>query len=486
MMRSGVLCRLCQALCLCSLVLVSSAAALVSADELDGEPNPNTPIEHFVYLMQENHSFDNYFGTYPGANGIPPNTCMPVDPTDPDNEECVEPFHLGTRPVEDLDHNLITHERQFRDGQMDGFVYAFRQEGKDGELTMGHYDDRDLPFYWNIADEYVLFDRFFVSAKGGSVRNHMFWVAGQSGLKDPRSDSVPAEGWGDIPTIFDRLQERGISWKFYVQNYDPKITFRDRGTGDKSAQVVWVPLLAYARYLDDPELSSRIVSLDQYYEDLANDELPAVSFMVPSGASEHPPGSILAGQRFVKGLINALMQSDAWESSAFLWTYDDWGGWYDHVPPPIVDDWGYGFRAPALLVSPYAKRGHVDSTELDFTSGLKFIEDNWDLQPLAERDAEANNFLSAFDFSQPPREPRIVPSTRDEPEMRIPWRPGLYGAYSAAILLPTVIIGWALIDPRARSRQLASSTPSLRERAGMRLGEWRTRFASRRQHRDKR
>jgi phospholipase C len=478
MMRSGVLRRLFQALCLCSLVLISPAAALVSADEADGEPQPNTPIEHFIYLMQENHSFDNYFGTYPGADGIPPNTCMPVAPTDPDSEECIEPFHLGTRPVEDLDHNLITHERQFRDGKMDGFVYAFRQEGKDGELTMGHYDDRDLPFYWNIADEYVLFDRFFCSAKGGSVRNHMFWVSGQAGVKDPRRDAIPDEGWGDIPMIFDRLQERGISWKFYVQGYDPNVTFRDRGTGDKSAQVVWVPPLAFARYLDDPELSSRIVSLDEYYEDLANDELPAVSFMVPSGASEHPPGSIQAGQRFVKGLINALMQSDAWESSAFLWTYDDWGGWYDHVSPPIVDEWGYGFRAPALLVSPYAKRGHVDSTVLDFTSGLKFIEENWDLEPLAARDAKANNFLSAFDFAQPPREPRIIPSTRNEPEMRIPWRPGLYGPYSAAILLPTLIIGWALIDPRARTRQHASSAPRMGERLRTRLGDWRTQFAS--------
>src|SRR5215216_7406303 len=179
MMRSGVLRRLFRALCLCSLVLVSAAAPLVSADEANGEP--------------------------------PPNTCMPEDPTDPDNKKCIEPFHLGTRPVEDLDHNLITHERQFRDGQMDGFAYAFRQEGKDGELTMGHYDDRDLPFYWNIADEYVLFDRFFTAAKGGSVRNHMFWVTGQAGVADPRKDAVPAEGWGDIPTIFDRLQEQGVS-----------------------------------------------------------------------------------------------------------------------------------------------------------------------------------------------------------------------------------------------------------------------------------
>ena len=486
MMRIGVLRRLFRALTLCLLVLVSLAAPLVSAEEVAGEPRPNTPIEHFIYLMQENHSFDNYFGTYPGADGIPPNTCMPEDPTDPSDTKCIEPFHLGTRPVEDLDHNLITHERQFRDGQMDGFVYAFRQEGKDGELTMGHYDDRDLPFYWNIADEYVLFDRFFTSAKGGSVRNHMFQVTGRAGVSDPRKDAIPAEGWGDIPTIFDRLQEQGISWKFYVQNYDPNVTFRDRGTGDKSAQVVWVPLLAYARYLDDPELSSRIVNLDQYFVDLANNELPAVSFMVPSGASEHPPGSILAGQRFIKGLINALMQSDAWESSAFLWTYDDWGGWYDHVPPPIVDDWGYGFRAPALLVSPYAKRGYIDSTVLDFTSGLKFIEENWDLEPLTTRDAGANNFLDAFDFSQPPREPRIIPSTRDVPEVRVPWRPGLYAPYTAAVILPTLIIGFALIDPRARSRKSALDAPRLRDRLRARLGDWRARFASLPGHRGER
>src|SRR5215217_4287715 len=249
MMRSGVLRRLFRALCLCSLVLVSAAAPLVSADEANGEPQPNTPIEHFIYLMQENHSFDNYFGTYPGADGIPPNTCMPEDPTDPDNKKCIEPFHLGTRPVEDLDHNLITHERQFRDGQMDGFAYAFRQEGKDGELTMGHYDDRDLPFYWNVADEYVLFDRFFAATAAGSVASHMLWVAGTTG--------APDETLGNLPTIFDRLDERGVSWKFYVEDYNPR----------ESAQAVRVPVIGSPRYVDDPR-SNRIVDLEEYYEDL--------------------------------------------------------------------------------------------------------------------------------------------------------------------------------------------------------------------------
>src|SRR5262249_21710775 len=137
--------------------------------------------------------------------------------------------------------------------------------------------------------------------------------------------------------------------------------------------------------------------------DLKNGTLPAVSYIVPSGSSEHPPGSIRAGERFVRTLINELMRSTAWDDSAFMWTYDDWGGWFDHVPPPKVDKFGLGFRAPALLVSSRARRGHVDHTQLDFTSILKFIEVNWGVKPLTRRDALANNFLGAFDFSKPPR-----------------------------------------------------------------------------------
>ena len=128
-----------------------------------------------------------------------------------------------------------------------------------------------------------------------------------------------------------------------------------------------------------------------------------VAFIVPSGTSEHPPGSIQAGEAFVRTLINGLVQSSAWSSSAFLWSYDDWGGFYDHVPPPQVDASGYGFRVPALLVSPYAKRGFVDHTTLDFTAGIAFIRDNWGTAPLASRETRAASFIDAFDFSAGPR-----------------------------------------------------------------------------------
>lgn len=392
-----------------------------------------TPIKHFVTLMQENHSFDNYFGTYPGADGIPEGTCMPVNPDLP-GSRCIEPHHIGGKAVKDLSHSSFTATLQRNGGRMDGFVDAIRvQTGEVEPSVMGYYDDRDLPYYWNVADEYVLFDRFFTSSRGGSVSNHMYWVAGQAGVEDLRREAIPEQGF-ELETIFDRLEEAGVSWKFYVQNYDPTITFRSRVTGHRGSQIVWVPLLAMPRYLDDPELFRNIVPLEEFYEDVAEGTLPAVSYIVPSGSSEHPPGSLTAGETMVRTMINSLMRSDLWESSAFIWTYDDWGGWYDHVKPPRVDGFGYGFRAPALLVSPYARRGHIESETLDFTSILKFIEENWRLPPLASRDRKAKSIAGAFDFSQEPRAALFLDRERGVAAQEEPRRAAVYVAYAAAAL----------------------------------------------------
>ncbi len=435
------------------LAVVALAAALpLPAAAAVVEPKPNTPIKHFVMLMQENHSFDNYFADYPGANGRDPNTCMPVN-LDKPKSGCVNPEHLGGRAVLDLGHTQEVHEAQFNNGKMDGFVSAFTQAGIEGSKPMGFYDDRDLPYYWNIADNYVLFDNFFSSAHGGSVWNHMFWVTGAPGnverdgknlkdgetLKDGYTD-LPQEGFGDLPTIFDRLEEKGISWKFYVQNYDPTNTWRTPAEGDRKAQSVWVPLLAYSRYLDDPKLFGKIQDMSEFYKDLQNGTLPSVAYIAPAGSSEHPPGRLQAGQTFVRTIVNELQRSSSWDDSAFFWTYDDWGGWYDHVPPRRVDSYGYGFRVPALLVSPYARKGEVNHTETDFTSALKFIEENWSLEPLAERDRKANGLMSAFDFSQAPRAPVFLTTER----VVIPPVPVntfvVYWAYGAALVLPLLIV----------------------------------------------
>ncbi len=426
--------------------VVEGAAQMDGASpppDLAAQTPTATPIKHFLFLMQENHSFDNYFGTYPGADGLPVDTCVPVRIHEPDGD-CVKPYWIDGSQIGDLGHTQNVFRAQLNGGENDGFIEAFADEGDPTKQAMGYYDDRDLPYYWNVADNYVLFDRFFTSAGGGSVWNHMYWVAGRPG--NPAGDSIPADGFGDLPTIFDRLEEAGVSWKFYVQNYDPSITYRTYRTVDdanKGAQVVWAPLLAYGRYLDDPELFGKIVPLEQYYTDLAEGTLPSVAYMVPSGASEHPPGSIQAGERFIRTLHTALMRSSAWDSSAFLWSYDDWGGWYDHVVPPKVDKYGFGYRAPALLVSPYAKQGYVDNTTLDFTSGLKFIQENWGVKPLAKRDAAANNFLTAFDFDSPPRAPVLLADTRATPETFSSPQRVIYLAYGVGVLLPLGLIGFA-------------------------------------------
>lgn len=439
---------------LCFLVvsfLLPNASA--RAEVRSQSTKPNTPIEHFLVLMQENHTFDNYFGMYPGVEGIPEGTCIPVDPFDKTNTECVEPFHIGDRPIDDLDHSESTFNLQYNKGLMNGFVYALNERNQNGALSMGYYDDRDLPYYWNLVEEYVLFDHMFSSDHGGSFANHMFWVSGQQG--GPR---VTTEGYDDILTIFDRLQERGISWKFYVQNYDDGINYRtsDQIIGNRSSQVIWVPILNMARFLDDPELSSHIVDLKEYFTDLENGTLPAVAYIAPAGASEHPPGSIRSGQKFVKSLIQALMRSSSWDSSAFMVMYDDWGGWYDHVVPPQVDEFGYGMRVPAFMVSAYAKRGHIESTVLDFTSIMKFIEENWDLEPLAERDANANNFLTAFDFSAPPREPVFLPFERIIKEERAePRRYVIYAAYGGAITLSILMFIWTAVGSDLRRKLFA-------------------------------
>jgi phospholipase C len=412
--------------------LARPAAAAADGATPEDRLETLTPIKHFVTLMQENHSFDNYFGAYPGADGFPPGTCVPVDPGSPGGE-CVEPFPIGSAAIADLGHSEDVFQDQYDGGRMDGFVSAHGDRPPEvARQAMGYYDDRNIPYYWNLADEYVLFDRFFTSSLGGSVRNHFYWVSGGPGNED--DDALRPEGFAEVTTIFDRLQEAGVSWKFYVQNYRPEINYRSELEDDVDlAQLVWVPLLNIDRFLDDPELSSRIVPLEQFYLDVENDELPAVSYIVPSGASEHPPGSIEAGERFVRSLLTSLMRSSAWSSTAFTWTYDDWGGWYDHVEPPRVDRFGYGFRAPALLVSPYARRGHVDSTTLDFTSHLAFIEHNWGIEPLASRDRNADPFLEAFDFAADPRPAVLLGRERVQPPVDPARSEVVYASYGASV-----------------------------------------------------
>jgi phospholipase C len=236
-----------------------------------------------------------------------------------------------------------------------------------------------------------------------------------------------------------------VSWKFYIEDYDREINHRTlaRTPAHRRAQLSWAPLLAFDRFLDDPALNARIVDLAEYHADLERGTLPSVAYIVPAGSSEHPPGSLDAGETLVRTLVNGLMRSRYWDSSAFLLTYDGWGGWYDHVAPPAVDEAGYGFRVPALLVSAYAKQGFVDSTELDYTSVLRFIEDNWGLQPLATRDAAAASFRQAFDFSVPPRPATFISRSR-EPVAEQPSAAGMVSLYLLGLAVTGAVVALAV------------------------------------------
>jgi phospholipase C len=362
-------------------------------------------IQHVFVILQENHTFDNYFGTFPGADGIPAGLSVPVNPADSGQGQ-IAPWLLNVPRTPDLDHGLASAIAAYDGGKMDGFVKAQLDRNLPGKYSLGYYDDSELSQYWYLAHQYVLGDRFFSSALGGSLVNHQYWVAARS---SGYGESIPAAGIS-MPTIFDRLDEGNRSWRFYVKNYDPTITFHNQGVeSTKASELAWVPPLTMPAFVDDPTRFAKIGDLSTLFNDLPTANVPDVSYIVQGGTSEHPPGQIVNGQDSVVAIITSIMRSPVWDSSAIFVSWDDWGGWYDHVPPPMVDGDGYGFRVPLLVISPYARSGYIFHQNADFTSILKFIERLYGLRQLTSRDEQANALLEAFDFTQAPRVPSPPP-----------------------------------------------------------------------------
>jgi len=436
------------------LAIVSPAHAGSPADP---SGRTSTPLKHFIFLMQGDRTFDNYFGTYPAADGIPAGTCQPLV-LGRSQSDCVKPFPLHGKPPAALAPSTALVDGQIDGGKMDGFVAAYARQGRDGAAAMGHYDARDLPFYWSVADRYVLFDKFFSSVPYGSRANRSYWVSAAAQPGD--TDHVPPDGYPDQPTIFDRLQAAGVSWKFYVQDYQPAETYRAASGSDPASQTVRVPLLNYPRFVDDPALRSHIVDLEEYYQDLAHGTLPAVAYVASSGASERSARTMQAGQDLVRTMLTQLAMSSAWSSPALMWSYDGSGGWYDHVAPPTLDGASAGLRVPALLVSAYAKRGQVNDTTLDYTSALRFVEQNWNLAPLTARDATANSLTNAFNFTRAPRRAEIIPAgpaTTHPPLVGLKiiyWYYG--GAATLTALLLALAAGWSTLAGRRRRRALSA------------------------------
>ncbi|HVB28590.1 MAG TPA: alkaline phosphatase family protein [Terriglobia bacterium] len=361
-------------------------------------------VKHIVWIIQENRSFDNYFGTYPGADGIQPGTCSPVLPG---SKRCIAPFHMPKdMPPCDLAHRWVIAHAAYDHGAMDGFVWA---EGT--PYTMGYYDQRDIPNYWNYAKHYTLCDRFFSSLMGASLPNHLYTVAAQSGGVINNLFSIKeieqvlgTPGGYNFATMVNLFTKANISWKYYEETQPVNPTGKKRdylADPDPKHYSLWNPLPGFKAIRDNPADMAHLVALKEYFQDLKKGSLPEVSWIVPMGRdSEHPPASPSVGMWYVTRLVNALMQSPCWKDSVVFLTWDDYGGFFDHVPPPLVDAYGYGPRVPTLVISPFAKPGHISHRTYDFTSMLKFIEVRFGLGHLTVRDDHADPMFDCFDFGQ--------------------------------------------------------------------------------------
>jgi phospholipase C len=451
-----------------SLALAAAPAAASPSPSPPAQHQAVTPVKHFIFLMQGGRSFDNYFGTYPGADGLPAGTCQPRDTGKP-ADGCVKPFLLSGSHLPSLGANNTIIANQYNGGKMDGFVAAYQRQGRDGATAMGHYDDRTLAFYWKVARDYVLFDHFFSSNQYGIRNNRSYWV---SAVPAPGGTGrIPAAGYGDQLTIFDRLQAAGVSWKFYVQDYNRTQTYQSASPANPETQTSRVPLVDFYRFTHDPALASHIVGLDQYYKDLQAGTLPAVAYVASSsGYDERSARSISLGQGLVRTMITQLMLSRYWGSSAFMWSYDGPGGWYDGVRPPAMGSATVGFRVPALLVSAYARPGQINRTVLDYTGALKFIEQNWRLDPLADRDARSNSLSSAFDFAASPRPPVLLhagavpdplPVTHPLSHRQLTV---VYLLYGGAAAVSVLLLAFAVLSS-ARSARRRRSAPASRSAA---------------------
>jgi phospholipase C len=437
------------------------AVALVSGCGSLPWQNPIDKINHVIIIYQENWSFDGLYGKFPGANGIfnagetarqvdkdgKPYDTLPVPSNasgggnEPSLPEGLDngPFDLSQyiapdQKTWDLIHRFYQEQLQINGGKMDKFV-AWSNAGA---LTMGYYDATNFPV-GQFAQQYTLADNFFHAAFGGSFLNHIFlicacvpvWPDAPADLvaklddkgnlvKDgavtsdgfavntlypsttPRPENpdpkelLPLQG---MPTIGDRLSEKGVSWAWFAAGWNDAVN----GKSDPTFEYHHQPFLYFANYaVGTPGRAEHLKDMDDFRAALRNNALPAVSFIKPLGLFDEHPGytDVMRGQNYIHDLIKLIQASPAWKDSAIILAYDENGGRWDHVAPPKGDRWGPGTRVPAIIISPFAKRHWVDHTQYDTTSILKFIETRWELAPLGSRDAAANDLTNAFDFSQ--------------------------------------------------------------------------------------
>ena len=493
-------------------------------------------IKHIVVIMQENRSFDSYFGTFPGADGIPmtngvPTVCSP----DPRSGQCIAPYHNVADTNSGGPHGHANASADINGGAMNGFVSQAESAAptcapnvpacKSGNLTdvMGYKTGADIPNYWAYAKNYTLQDHMFEPNASWSLPSHLYmiseWSAKCSKAGDPQScvnalerpgnppdfnstirdtligkcrsgllenacqsallaagitpamasqlhaliqqfcsttDSMitcqtaidkasispklkqqlisasnqmapPDYAWTDLTYL---LHKRKVSWRYYV--FDGSEPDCENDSAETCAPVpqnaktpgIWNPLPYFDTVRQDRQLGN-IQSLKRFYSAARKGTLPAISWIEPTSAvSEHPPALVSAGQAYTTGLINTIMSGPDWKTTAIFLSWDDWGGFYDHVTPPVVDQNGYGLRVPAIVISPFAKKGYIDHQTLSHDAYVKFIEDDFlggerldpttdgrpDPRPnIRENNTKLGNLTNDFNFNQPPSAPILLP-----------------------------------------------------------------------------
>lgn len=385
-------------------------------------------INNFVVIIQGRHTFDNYFGTFPGANGFPSGTKIPINPFELNGSKFVEPFHLEYKDHYKPRDDPPTYRLSYNNGSMDGFVYAQRDNPGNSSYVMGYFDNIDIPYYWKYAAEYVLADRFFSPSIRSDLVNSLYAIGVEPSMK---LQDVPIQGLEVNKTIFDELESKGVPWKIYVENLD--------GIYNKSKEDTLIlkrniPILAVPRFVDNQSLNSNIRDLSDYFADILGNKFANVTFVYFTDSNDSPIPNVVPSQELVANLIYALMTSQYWNSSAILLTHNEAGGWYDHVKPPRNNNTGEinGFRVPAIIISPYAKKGYVDSNTYDIKSFLDIVQSSLGINGSTYTTNHTNKMFQSFDFGQQPRLPIHI---QEIPRDRIVVEPDeIYGINTIYIL----------------------------------------------------
>jgi len=409
-------------------------------------------INHVVVIYMENHSFDNLYGEFKGANGIenarkgnfvqvdkdgipykylpeiPRNNSFPTNL--PNELFNIDQYVPSDKRTPDVTHRFFHNQLQIDGGKMDKFAAYNDSKG----LAMGYYSTEKLPLY-PMAKKYTLCDNFFQSVFGGSYLNHVYLIsaavpvwpdapesliakvdADGKMIKDgvvtpdgyvinhvfsrntpypPKSDTSELLPSQTMPTIGDRLSEKGISWAWYSEGWDDAVAGKKNNFAYNHE-----PFLYFARYEDGTEGRKHMKDQNDFIKAAKEGTLPSVSFVKPGGGNDEHPGSsaVYSSEQLAVNLINAVLEGPNAKDALVILTYDEFGGFFDHVAPPVIDRWGPGSRIPAIVIGPFAKKGNVDHTQYETVSILSFIEHRWGIEPLAERDKNANPFRNALIF----------------------------------------------------------------------------------------